>query len=111
MTPLLFIHTLALTFAANTATVQPAAMRPSTQGLIQIDSVALHARFDPSLGALRAGRVDAPAPFGATERTEFAAAQQNSRSLEALRAGFDPSNNEWKWLGIGAGIVLLIVLL
>ena len=74
-------------------------------------TTALHAPFDPSLGALRAGRVEAPAVLGAQERSELAAAQERSRPIAALRAGFDPTNDEWKWLAIGAGVVLLIVLL
>jgi len=74
-------------------------------------AVALHASFDPSLAAMRAGRVEAPAAFGTHERAELAAAQDASRPLAALRAGFEPSDNEWKWLAIGGGIVLLIVLI
>lgn len=75
------------------------------------ESAALHASFDPSLGALRAGRVEAPAAFGIRERSELAAAQDRSRSLAALRGGFEPSNDEWKWLAIGAGVVLVLVLI
>jgi len=90
---------LLLTLAAPGAELSPAAV------------VALHASFDPSLGALRAGRVKGPAALAAHERSELAAAQDRSRSLAALRAGFEPTNDEWKWLAIGGGIILLIVLL
>jgi hypothetical protein len=82
----------------------PAALSP-------VDSSALHASFDPSLGSLRAGRVEAPAALGLHEQAELAAAQDRSRPLAALRAGFEPSNNEWKWLAVGAGIVLILVLI
>jgi hypothetical protein len=71
----------------------------------------MHARFDPSLGALRAGSVHAPDRLVISERTRLAVFQKNSPSLAALRAGFEPSDNEWKWLAIGAGIVLLIILI
>jgi len=90
---------LMLTLAAPGAALPPAS------------ALALHASFDPSLGSLRAGRVDAPAAFAAHERSELAAAQARSQVLDALRAGFEPSDNEWKWLAIGAGVVLLIILI
>jgi hypothetical protein len=90
---------LLLSIAAPGAELSPASV------------TALHASFDPSLGSLRAGRVEAPAAFGTLERSELAAAQDRSRSLAALRAGFEPTNDEWKWLAIGGGIILLIVLL
>ncbi len=111
MTTILFLHALALTFAASPAPLPPTVMPAGTRGINRVESVALHARFDPDLGSMRAGGIDAPAPFGAAERAELASAQRNSRSLEALRAGASPSDNEWKWLAIGAGVVLLIVLL
>ncbi|MBK7644426.1 MAG: hypothetical protein IPJ19_15520 [Planctomycetes bacterium] len=93
-------------FAANlllTCIAPAAALSPA-------DAVALHASFDPSLGALRAGRVEAPAALGECERSELAAAQNQSLPLSALRGGFEPTNNEWKWLAIGAGVVLVLVL-
>jgi len=90
---------LVLAIAAPGAALSPAS------------AVALHASFDPSLGALRAGRVDAPAALATHERSELAAAQDRSHSLAALRAGFEPTDNEWKWLAIGGGIVLLIILI
>ncbi len=90
---------LLLAFLAPAAALSPA------------DSAALQASFDPSLGALRAGRVDAPAALGMHERAELAAAQDHSRPLGALRGGFEPTDNEWKWLAIGAGAVLILVLI
>ena len=92
-------HLLALSLFA------PATTPPPTE------VAALHARFDPSLDSFRAGSAVAPASFGAHERAELTAAQERSPSLDALRAGDEPSNNEWKWIAIGAVIVLLIVLI
>jgi hypothetical protein len=90
---------LLLTIGAPAAELSPASI------------ATLHASFDPSLGALRAGRVEAPASFSAQERSELAAAQQRSPTLDALRAGFEPTDNEWKWFAIGGAIILLIILL
>jgi hypothetical protein len=90
---------LLLTLLAPAAALSPA------------DGAALHASFDPSLGALRAGRLDAPAGLQAHERSELVTAQSQSRALAALRGGFEPTNNEWKWLAVGAGIVLILVLI
>ncbi len=87
------------------------ALLPLAQPLTSLDRVALHASADPSLGALRAGRADAPAAVAASERSALARAERSSPSLGALRAGFEPTNNEWTWLAIGAGIVLLAVIL
>lgn len=111
MTISLSIRALALFFLAPAAAALTLVMPSVPQGLSSAESVALHARFDPSLGSLRAGRVDAPAPLQAPERAQLASAQQDSASLEALRAGAGPSDHEWKWLAIGAGIVVLIILL
>jgi hypothetical protein len=111
MTTLLGLRTLALTFVAPAAALLPTLLPPTAEGLSSLDAIALHARYDPELGSLRAGSVDAPAPFGALERSELATAQQESSSLDALRAGSAPSDHEWKWLAVGAAIVLLIVLL
>jgi hypothetical protein len=108
---LTILCTRALTFIAPVAALLPVAMPLHTQGPSPVEVAAMHARFDPSLGSLRAGRVDAPARFGAHERAELAATRQHSASLAALRAGFEPSDNEWKWLAIGAGIVVLIIIL
>lgn len=107
MTNLLCTRTLALTLIAPAAALLP----PRTQPLAPAEAVALHARFDPSLGSLRAGRVAAPAPFGASERAELVVAEQNSTSLDALRGGAEPTDNEWTWLAIGAGLILLIILI
>ncbi len=104
-------RTFALTFIAPAAALLPIVMPPRATALSPVEIVALQSQFDPSLGSLRAGRVDAPASFGAHERAELSAAQQHSTSLAAMRAGAAPSDHEWTWLLIGAAIVLLIVLL
>ncbi len=111
MTMPLSTRAFALTFIAPAAALLPVVLPPQATGLSPVEVVALHAQFDPSLGSLRAGRVDAPASFGAHERAELSAAQQHSTSLDALRAGSAPSDHELTWLLIGAAIVLLIVLL
>lgn len=102
---------LALTFLAPSAALMPTGASHSSLALSPTEAVALHARFDPSLGALRAGRINVPVPFAASERAELLAAQERSTALAALRAGSEPTNHEWRWLAIGAGIVLLIVLI
>ena len=81
------------------------------QAISPKDAALLQRRFDPALEALRAGRMEAPAPLASHERAEFKFLQQNSTSLAALRGGGGPSDNEWTWLAIGGGIVLLAVLL
>src|SRR5689334_1075720 len=88
----------------STGTAPSSALSPAA-------AAALHASFDPSLGSLRAGRVAAPAAISAHERSVLAAAQDRSRPLADLRGGFEPSNDEWKWLAIGGAVVLLIVLI
>jgi hypothetical protein len=102
---------LAFAFIAPVAALVPGVMPPRAQVTSHAEAAALHARFDPSLDALRAGRVDVPAPLRAIERAELGAAQQHSTCLAALRAGFEPSEHEWTWLAIGACIVLLIILI
>jgi hypothetical protein len=74
-------------------------------------SVALHASFDPSLGSMRAGRAAAAHGLDAGTRAGLHRAQAQAGSLASMRAGFEMSDNEWKWLAIGAGVVVLIVLL
>lgn len=88
---------------------RPPATTP--QGLSPADVAALHAAADSGLESLRAGRVEAVAPLGALELAELASAQQNSPLLEAMRGGFAPTSEEWTWIAIGAGVVLLIVLI
>jgi len=104
-------HVLALTLFAPAATMLPAVTPLQAQATLPAEVATLHARFDPSLESLRAGSVVTPASIGAQERAELSAAQQRSTSLDALRAGDEPTHNEWKWLAIGAAIILLIVLL
>jgi hypothetical protein len=100
---------VALALAAPAVSLLPAATPARALSLAQ--STALHASFDPSLGTLRAGRVDAPRALDASTRAGLASAQHASQPLAALRAGFEMSDNDWKWIALGAGIVLLIVLL
>lgn len=99
----------ALALVAPAVSLLPSASH--AHALSRTQAKALHASFDPSLGTLRAGRVDAPHALGASTRAGLASAQQASQPLAALRAGFEMSDNEWKWLAIGAGVVLLIILL
>lgn len=111
MTITLCTRILSFGFIAPTAALLPVVMPTQVQGPSPVEVAALHARFDPSLDSLRAGSVYGPAPLGVHERAELTAAQRSTTSLDALRGGDGPSNNEWKWLAIGAGIILLIVLL
>src|SRR5512144_1534964 len=104
-------HAPALSLVAPAATLPPPATSPQAQGSPSVEIAALHARFDPSLDSLRAGTVVTPASFDTNERAELTAAQQRDTSLAALRAGDEPSADTWKWLAIGAGVVLLIILL
>jgi hypothetical protein len=71
----------------------------------------LDARFAPTLSSMRAGLADSPAPLTLDERAALQSAQQGSTDLADLRAGLAPSDHEWKWLAIGAGIVLLVLVL
>ena len=87
-----------------------AASVPAT-ALSPVDATALHASFDPSLGSLRAGRTEAPAALAAHERSVLAAAETRSPALAALRAGYEPTSDQWRWLAIGGLVVLLIVLI
>lgn len=75
------------------------------------DAAALQALSAPSLGALRAGRVDAPAPFSASELADLEAAQQSSATLADLRAGRRIDDDVWPWIIVGAAIVVLILVL
>lgn len=111
MSTILCARTLAFTFLAPTAALLPVLLPPRTGGLSPAEAGALNARFAPSLGALRAGAVDAPAPFTAHERSELSRAQENSVALDTLRGGYAPSSEQWTWILVGAVVVLLIVLL
>ena len=111
MTIIQCTRVLALAFVAPAAALVPVVMPPRALLPCHTEGAALHARFDPSLETLRAGRVDVPAPLRATERADLGVAQQHSTALASLRAGFEPSEHEWTWLAIGAGIVLLIILI
>jgi hypothetical protein len=106
-----FTRTLALTLVAPAAALVPDSLPARAGMLAPAESAALHARFDPSLAGLRAGRVAGPTQLAAHELAALAAAQQHSPALAELRGGFEISDNEFKWLAIGAGIVLILVLI
>ena len=103
------LSTCALLFAL----VVPASAMTSSNArpFSPIEIAAFRARIDPNLGSLRAGRVVAPAPITVQERAAFAAAQRQHADLGAVRAGSGLSNDQLKWVAIGAGIVLLIILI
>ena len=111
MTTTSFTRTASLTILAPAVTLLPLLLPPRAQSFTPEEAAALHSRFEPALGALRAGRVDGPAVLGAHERSVISAAQAQSPSLSAMRAGFSPTDHELTWLLVGAAIVLLIVLL
>jgi hypothetical protein len=75
------------------------------------DVAMLQALSAPGLGAMRAGRVDAPAPFSASEIADLEAAQQSSAALADLRAGRAMDDDAWPWIFVGAAVVVLLVLL
>jgi len=102
---------LALTLVAPATALLPAANPQRTGALAPAESAALHARFDPSLAGLRAGRAAGPTDLAPHERAALAAAQQHSPALAAMRGGYEISDDEFKWLVIGGGIVLILVLL
>ena len=102
---------LALTLLAPATALSAAVIPPRAGALAPAESAALHARFDPSLAGLRAGRVAGPTDLAAHERAALAAAERHSPALAALRGGFDLSDNEVKWLVIGGLVVLILVLL
>ena len=104
-------RSLIFTLAAPAAALLPAVLPADSRGLTPLEASELHGRFDPSLGELRAGSAQAPRPLLGSERSELAAAQSRASGLDALRGGDGPSDHEWTWLLIGAGVVLLIVLL
>ena len=107
----LVIHGLTTTLVAPLAAALPLAAPPHVRLPQSFERAAMQARFDPSLDGLRAGTVVAPAAFDARARAELEVAERNSSSLLDMRAGFAPSNSEWTWIAIGAGVVLLLVLL
>ena len=102
---------LALTLIAPATALLPGGIPPRAGSLAPAESAALHARFDPSLAGLRAGRVAGPTDLAAHERAALAAAEQRSPALAAMRGGFDISDQEFKWLLIGGLVVLILVML
>ncbi len=110
MTLKLCTRVLALSILAPAATLLPSTLSQRAGALDPTSVAALHASFDPTLETLRAGRADAGAPLTASARVELASASRRDVALADAR-GAGPTNNEWTWLAIGAGIVVLIVLL
>jgi len=102
---------LALTLIAPATALLPGGIPPRAGSLAPAESAALHARFDPSLAGLRAGRVSGPTELTAHEHAALAAAQHHSPALAAMRGGFELSDNEFKWLVIGGVVVLILVLI
>jgi len=96
---------------APLAVALPRATPPQPGAFDAAEVAQLAPHVDTALGALRAGSSLPSAPLAELERDALACADQRNADLYALRAGLELSNNEWKWLAIGAGIVLLIVLL
>ncbi len=98
---------LALAMIAPAAGFVPASTHPSAD----VEAAGLHARFDPSLASMRAGRVDTSRPLSASERTRLEVASQHAAPLAALRAGSGPTDQQWTWIAIGAAVVLILILI
>lgn len=97
--------------AAPLLALTPAWNANPSRALAPQDAAALQSLSAPQLGALRAGRVEAPAPFSASELAELDAAQQSSAALADLRAGRGIDDDAWPWIIVGAAIVVLLVVL
>ena len=101
---------------ASTALARPAgaAVRAialqSPEGIALPEAVAPRGRGERSLESLRAGRIESRAPISTEDRTALLAAEAQSLDLSDLRAGY-LTDHEWALIGIGAAVVLLIVLL
>lgn len=102
-TPLLALSLLASTARSASAPVRGLALRPA-------EVVDLRGRCDGGLENLRAGKIEAPVALQAQERAGLRAVERGSLDLVDMRAG-ELSDKELTWLLIGAGIVLLIILL
>ncbi|MCC6407553.1 MAG: hypothetical protein IT453_10315 [Planctomycetes bacterium] len=111
MTVLHCTRALAITFITPAGVLLAAAPSTNAPHSSPAAGAASHTRAYPSELATRTAPVAMPSPFSATERAELAAAQSQAPALADMRAGFEPTRNEWTWLAIGAGIILLIVLL
>jgi drug/metabolite transporter (DMT)-like permease len=110
MTTLLSTTTFTLSLLLPATAPQPFgtySLTPSERAAL----IACVERAPASLAGLRAGGANAPEALRSTERAALAVAESQSAALAALRGGSEPSNNEWKWLAIGAGIVLLVILI
>jgi hypothetical protein len=65
------------------------------------EPTALHAPAEPG----------GCAPFTVDEREELRLAQQRAPELAGLRAGHGPSDDDWKWIAIGALVVIGLILI
>jgi hypothetical protein len=106
----LYTRALVYTCIAPAVALVSVVTPPRMDALRPAEAAALEASSDMSLASMRAGGADAPAPFTAAERADLAAAQQNGTALADLRGG-SPSDHELTYLGIGALIVVLILVL
>jgi hypothetical protein len=97
--------------AAPLLALTPAWNANPSRALAPQDAAALQALSAPELGALRAGRVEAPAPFSTSELADLETAQQSSAALADLRAGRRLDDDAWPWIIVGAAIVVLIIVL
>jgi hypothetical protein len=107
----LYTRALLYTLIAPTVALVSAATSPRMGALQPAEAAALQAGYDSSLESLRAGSLDAPAPFSAAERADLAAAQQNSPALAEMRGGAVMTDHELTWLAVGALIVILVLVI
>ncbi len=111
MLNLVCTRVLALSLIAPAAGLLPSSTHAAPIAMASAEAAALHARFDPSLGSMRAGRVDTSPALSVGERARLEAASQQAPSLAALRAGDGPTEQQWTWIAVGAVVVLLIILI
>jgi hypothetical protein len=110
MNCILNLPALTILSLAPATTVLTAAAVNGAKPLTPIEAAALSGG-GADLGSMRAGGADSPTLLGASERDELRAAATQASFLGDLRAGAMPTDHEWTWLLIGAGVVLLIILL
>jgi hypothetical protein len=75
----------------------------------------------PQLGAVgdpvaivaiaESGSVSPSVAFNDEERAQLRAAQQQAPDLAALRAGSGPTDEDWKWIAIGALAVVVLIII
>ncbi len=111
MTTSLLARPLTCALIAPLIALTPAWGQPQARPLSPQESASLAALCAPNLDVLRAGRVEAPAPFSASERADLEAAQQTGAALAERRAGRGIDDDAWPWIAVGAAIVVLILVL